>query len=87
MRQVPQRRPRVRALLDGFEIGNRTQQFAAIAERRNTDLFEVLIGQVTQDREIDIVVGKALGVSDKPSFSSQSAICCIATPLRGFTAA
>jgi hypothetical protein len=35
------------ALLDGFEIGNRTQQLAAMAERRNTNLFEVLIGQVT----------------------------------------
>jgi hypothetical protein len=34
-------------LLDGFEIGNRTQQVAAMAERRNTNLFEVLIGQVT----------------------------------------
>jgi hypothetical protein len=33
-----------------------------MAERRNTDLFEVLIGQVTQNREINIVVGKALGV-------------------------
>jgi hypothetical protein len=33
-----------------------------MAERRKTDLFEVLIGQVTQDREIDIVLGKALGV-------------------------
>jgi hypothetical protein len=32
-----------------FKIGDRTQQLAAMAERRNTDLFEVLIGQVTQD--------------------------------------
>src|SRR6516164_6055317 len=33
-----------------------------MAERRNADLFEVLIGQVWQDREIDIVLCKALGV-------------------------
>src|SRR5215472_7436874 len=33
-----------------------------MAERRNADLFEVLIGQVTQDREIDMVLGKALCV-------------------------
>ena len=50
------------SLLDGFKIGDCTQQLAAMAERRNTDLFEVLIRQVTQDREIDIVFGKALGV-------------------------
>ena len=50
------------ALLDGFKIGDRAQQLAAMAERRNADLFEVLIGQVAEDREIDIVLGKALGV-------------------------
>jgi hypothetical protein len=33
-----------------------------MAKRRNTNLFEVLIGQVTQDREINIVLGKALGI-------------------------
>jgi hypothetical protein len=48
--------------VDGFEICNRPQQLSAMAERCNTDLFEVLIGQVTQDREINIVLGKALGV-------------------------
>jgi hypothetical protein len=33
-----------------------------MAERGYPEFFEVLIGQVTQDREIDIVLGKALGV-------------------------
>jgi hypothetical protein len=33
-----------------------------MAERRNTDLFEVLIGQVWQDREIDMVLSKAVGI-------------------------
>ena len=33
-----------------------------MAERCNADLFEVLIGQVTENREIDIVVGKGLGI-------------------------
>src|SRR4029453_8236532 len=30
-----------------FEIGNRTQELSATSERRNPNLFEVLIGQVT----------------------------------------
>jgi hypothetical protein len=33
---------------------------APMTERRNAHLFEVLIGQVTQDREVDIVIDKAL---------------------------
>jgi hypothetical protein len=48
--------------MDRFEIGDRAQQFAAMAERRNTYLFEILIGQVTQDREVNIVISKALDV-------------------------
>jgi hypothetical protein len=43
---------RQRGFLDGFEIGNRTQRLAAMAERRNTDLFEVLIGELI-DFEVD----------------------------------
>jgi hypothetical protein len=39
---------------------DRPQQLAAMAERRNTYLFEILIGQVTQDREVNIVMSKAL---------------------------
>ena len=31
-------------------------------ERRDANLFEVLIGQVIQNSEINIVLGKALGV-------------------------
>jgi hypothetical protein len=50
------------ALLYGFESRNRPQQLAAMAERRNTYLFEILIGQVTQDREVNIVISKALDV-------------------------
>ena len=33
-----------------------------MTERRNTNLFEVLIGQVTQNSEINIVLSKTLGV-------------------------
>jgi hypothetical protein len=44
------------------EIGDRAQELAAMAERHNANLFEVLIRKVTQDREIDIILGKALGV-------------------------
>jgi hypothetical protein len=35
------------ALLDVLEVGNGAKQFAAMSERPNTNLFEVLIGQVT----------------------------------------
>jgi hypothetical protein len=40
----------------------RYPSYAAMAERRNTDPFEDLIGQVAQDCEIDIVLSKPLGV-------------------------
>ena len=33
-----------------------------MAERGDTDLFQVLIGQLRQDREIDVVLGKAIRV-------------------------
>src|SRR5262249_30749325 len=35
---------------------------------------------MTEYRDIDLVLGKGLSVSDMPSFSSQSAISCIAVP-------
>ena len=35
------------ALLKVLEVGNGAKQFAAMPERRDTDLFEVLIAQVT----------------------------------------
>jgi hypothetical protein len=31
-------------------------------ERRDTNLFEILIGQVTQNLEVNIILGKALSV-------------------------
>jgi hypothetical protein len=33
-----------------------------MAKRRDTNLFQVLIGQFRQNREIDIIFGKTLGV-------------------------
>jgi hypothetical protein len=48
--------------MDPFKICDRAQKLAAMAERHNANLFEVLIREVTQDREIDIILGKALGV-------------------------
>ena len=38
---------------------------------------EVLVRQLAENLDIDVVFGKALGVLGRPSFSSQSAICCI----------
>ena len=33
-----------------------------MAERRDADLFEVLIGQIRKNGKIDVVLGKALSV-------------------------
>ena len=45
-----------------FELGNRTQELSAMPERCHANLFEVLIGQVAQNREINIVLSKALNM-------------------------
>ena len=37
-----------------------------MAERRNADLFEVLISQIRQDEKADVVLGKTLGVLPEP---------------------
>jgi hypothetical protein len=47
---------------DALRLHRATQQLAAMAKRRNTNLFEVLIGHTTEDCKIDIVLGKALGI-------------------------
>jgi hypothetical protein len=40
-------------------------------------ILEVLVSQMRQHRDIDAVLSETLGVSGRPSFLSQSAICCI----------
>jgi hypothetical protein len=37
------------------------------------EVFQILIRQIAQDREIDIILSKTLGVLGQASFSSQSA--------------
>ena len=49
------------ALLNGFEIGNRAQQLAAIAEQ-DAQLLQILISQIGEDAEIDRIVAKRLRV-------------------------
>ena len=45
----------------------------------DADLLQVLISQVGKNREIDVDYRQSAGAySEMPSFSSQSAICCIA---------
>jgi hypothetical protein len=39
-----------------------------VAERGHTHLFQVLIGQITEDREIDVVLGKTLRVLGHAEF-------------------
>jgi len=55
--------------------GDRAQEFAAVAQRRNADLFQVLISEIGQDREIDIILGETRRVfakaeTVKPLFDS-----------------
>ena len=50
-----------RALLHGFEIGNRAQQLAAMAEQE-AQLLQILIRQIGEDAEIDPVLAKRLRV-------------------------
>ena len=45
-----------------FELGNRTQELSAMPERCHANLFEVLIGQVAQNSEINMVFSKALNM-------------------------
>ena len=49
----------------GIELGDRAQDFATIT-KENAELFEVLIGQVREHREIDAVLGEALRVLGHP---------------------
>jgi hypothetical protein len=48
--------------LDVVQIGNRTQELAAMTERHHPDLFEILIVQITQNRKIDVILTKALRI-------------------------
>ena len=41
-----------------------------------------LVGQMPQDGDIDIILSKARSVLPETELPSQSAICCIAAPLR-----
>ena len=36
-----------------------------MSERSDADLFQILIGQITEDRELDVVLGKTLRVLSK----------------------
>ena len=49
------------ALLNGFEIGNRAQQLAAMAEQ-DAQLLQILIRQIGEDAEIDRIIAKRLRV-------------------------
>ena len=48
--------------------------------QRNADVLEVLIAKMGKYGNINLILGKSLSVLPEPSFSSQSAICCIAGP-------
>jgi len=58
------RRRRFRAA----KLGDRAQNFAAMTERSDTEVFQVLVCQIPENREIDIVVSKALGVLGHSEF-------------------
>ena len=53
---------RLRRCLDGtYKLRDRRQHLSSMAEQ-DADLLKVLVGQVAKDRDIDFVLGKALGV-------------------------
>jgi hypothetical protein len=45
---------------------------------QNSDVLEILIGQMAEIREVNAVLGKALSYCPSPSSSSHSTIDCIA---------
>lgn len=45
-----------------LQIGNRTQELAAMTERHHPNLFEILIVQITQNRKINVILIKAVRV-------------------------
>ena len=70
----------VRGAAPGSSL-DRCEHFPPMPEQ-DADVLEVLISQMREYRDIDLVLGKALRVLPRPSFSSQSAICCIAATKR-----
>ena len=75
-RRLSLRRPR----LDAFKVGNRAQHFAPITEK-DTQLLQILIGQVGKDEKSTRFSTKRCVYSDMPSASSQCARSCIAPHL------
>ena len=51
------------------QCGDRPQNLAPVTERGNADLFQILIGQIGEDREIDIILGETRRVLAKPEIS------------------
>jgi hypothetical protein len=49
---------------------------------RDPHVLQILIGQMGEYGNVNLILGKTLGVCPRPSFSSQSAICCIAATKR-----
>jgi hypothetical protein len=54
-----------------------TQQLASMTER-HPNFLEVLIGEIGQDGKLMSFSAKRCAYCPRPSFSSQSATCCIA---------
>jgi hypothetical protein len=54
--------PPCRAWNDLHRRSAGAEDFAAMAKRSDEDLFQILIGQIRQDREIYIIISKALGI-------------------------
>ena len=50
------------AAIGNFQFGNRAQQKTPVAERRDANLFEVLICQIRQDDKTNVILGKTPSV-------------------------
>ena len=54
--------------MDGtYKLRNRRQHLSSMAER-HSHILEVLIGEMPEHRDIDLILGKALGVLSHAEF-------------------
>jgi hypothetical protein len=59
---------------DTGKLRNRIQQLLAMAERRDADVLEIIVGQSAQQFGVDIVGAENLGILARPIPRSQSSM-------------
>ena len=61
-------------LAEPAQRGNRVKQPAAIADKRDAKVFQILSGELRQDFAVDPVLAKGRLNRSRPSFCSQAAM-------------